>query len=122
MKKTITVHRSPIIKLPSEFVQSLESHYIYNHEELAKTFEAECGIAPHWHTQTIAEVKKALRKRGLGGGVDGKPKTLTVTGLDVAVYCARHFVPNADHSLLNRLHGMGSQFREALRILKEGNQ
>lgn len=111
--------RGRITRTLAEFVESFDDHCIYDHKTLAAEFEAERGVYPTWETQTVGEVRKTIRKRGIGGGCDGPSKQMAVSAVSIAEWCAKTYVPTADFRVLNKLIGMGSRFREAVRILKE---
>jgi hypothetical protein len=115
------IHRARITKKVSEFAESLDSHSVYDHNTLAQEFKDECGAAPGWRTKSAAEVRKEMKKRGLGGWLEGIPTQRTVSGVEVVEWLARKYVPTADFSRLTKLMGLGSRFREALRILKEAD-
>lgn len=58
----------------SEFLSTLDSHGIYDADALAEDFTKQTGEQPCWNTSTVAQTRKAIAGRGLGGHVAGTAK------------------------------------------------
>ncbi len=99
------------IKISKWLSQSVDSHGIYDAELLAQNFYQRTGEKAFWSSYSVAETKRALKQRGLGGEVKGKGRV--VYGYSLADDLASHYLPDYRCDKFGR----GSQFREALSAL-----
>ena len=105
---------------PSEWIElNLDSHFIYAHNDLAEDFTKETGMQPCWIPYTAGTLNHTY----------GKPKgilsvfskdlenVLVISGYEVAIETNKYFGGKSHR----KFNGKGSQFRAAIKELKENN-
>lgn len=98
----------------SEWLDTIGSHLIYDHKELAADFKEKTGLVPSWPVHTAGETKRAIEARGLGGELDKRPKP-AAWGWEIGESLAAHY---ADFQGSNKF-GRGSRFREAVDAVRK---
>ena len=99
----------------SEWLETIDSHGIYEAAPCAADFTKETGKLPCWPTFTVAQTITAIKKRGIGGSVNGKPNERVAYGYEIANALAENLAATSSH---RKYSGRGSQFRAAVEALK----
>jgi len=99
------------MKKPSEFLNDLDAHGIYDALSLADDWRKSTGLEPCWPTHSVAVTQAAIQSRGLGGEVNGEGNV--AWGYEVAEAVALELCGDTGHPY----HGRGSRHREAIRML-----
>ena len=97
------------------FVAELDSHEIYNHDDIAAGFKKATGLEPCWPVHSAKRAEADIHKRGVRGWVKNGLKRVAY-GYEVAEALAEGFTASTDH---RRFRGLGSRFRAALKALKD---
>jgi hypothetical protein len=99
---------------PSEWITKYtDSHLIQNHEQLAAKWREEIGTEAPWQYHTVAQARRNIEKRGLGGNCDGPEGKLVCYGYEVAGDIARHYGVKPMFK-----YGRGSAFWAAIEALQ----
>jgi hypothetical protein len=99
----------------SEWLAKLSSHTIYDSVDLGNRFRKECGMEPCWPEHTVAECRKAIHARGVGGYVEGNPDDKTANGYEVAAALEKKI---AGTTSWDKFMGRGSMFRASLQAIQ----
>lgn len=104
-------------KVSDWLTESIGSHDIAPADKLASDFTAETGEEPCWSTHTVAETRKAIASRGLGGNCGGQPKLMVVWGFEVAQSLAMKYAGFRSTKL-----GRGSLYWDCVDALRKAGK
>jgi hypothetical protein len=105
---------------PSEWLDELDSHGIYDSTALKARYELETGQkAPDWPEHTPAQTRQRIKARGLGGGLkEGTPEEqLQAYGWEIARTLEEALVPKSQR-LSHVVEGRGSAHRLCVEALQ----
>jgi hypothetical protein len=98
---------------PSEFLEVIDSHGIYN-AEMLKECEFETDTIPR---RTVKQTRRDIEHRDLGGSVEGDENDQLFYGWSASEALAARFLGEPTPGA--RFQGRGSLFRANLEALKE---
>jgi hypothetical protein len=97
---------------PSEFLNDLDSHGIYDDAILRQDYENLVGRPAPWRSHDSEAIRDSIKARGLGGSYESTRNG--VTGYEIAESIADELCANRQKIMIGR----GSRFREAVDALK----
>jgi hypothetical protein len=97
----------------SEWLAEIGSHDILNHADMSKDFIEATGEQPCWTAHTVADTRKAIERRGLGGSCAGPDDDKVAYGYEVAESLARKFGRGFSSDKMGR----GSIFRDCIEAI-----
>lgn len=116
-KKATKAKAAPVKLKVSEWLAECGSHDIYNAAQIAQDFTERTGEAPCWATHTVAATAQAMKARGLGGTLRGKPQDVTAWGYEIAGALARKYANFTSEKM-----GRGFLFFDCLEALRRAGK
>lgn len=98
----------------AKWLETLTSHGIYDHVQLAVDFTNATSEPACWAVHTPQQTRAAIRKRGLGGSLDPEVASCAY-GWEIANALAKKYTVG----FAVTMHGRGSQFHNALFALRK---
>lgn len=102
-------------KISQWLVDNIGSHEICDDATMRKSFEKETGKKAAWLAHSVAETRRAISGRGLGGSVSDNDNKPVCYGYEIAASLAQVYA----NGFRSSMSGRGSMFRDCLEAIQQ---